>query len=223
MKKLFFVSIFVLLLQIGAFAQKSEFEKGLSFARKGDFQTALPHFQNSFDKKLSAKQFAQIHYNIGVCFYRLNQVKSAITEFKQAISFNPNYERAFYSLGMANKDFKNFNESEMAFRLALKLSNNGETWFDLGLVLFELKKYDEAFSAFQNAEKFGSVAAAESHNNLGVIYALKGDWYLAEKEIKLSKNLGFVEAENNLKILQNAMISNDRSLIGKLILKENKY
>lgn len=220
MKELFFVGIFVLLLHIGAFAQNSQFEKGLSFAGNGDFQNALPYFQNSFNSKLSAKKLAQIHYNIGVCFYRLNQPNSAIIELNQAISLNPNYERSFYALGMVLKDLKNFTESENAFRLALKISNNGETWFDLGLVLFELKKYEEAVTAFQNAEKLGSIAVAESHNNLGVIYALKGDFYSAEKEIKISKNLGFSEAENNLQIIQKAIISNDKSLVGKLILKE---
>ncbi|MEK7723935.1 MAG: tetratricopeptide repeat protein, partial [Acidobacteriota bacterium] len=181
---------------------------------------ALPHFQNLLDKKLSAKKLAQVHYNIGVCFYRLNQTNSAITEFKQAISLNPNYEKAFYALGMAFSDLKDFNDAENAFRAALKLSNNGETWFDLGLVLSEQKKYDEAFVSFQNAIKFGSVAASASHNNLGVISAWKGDFKLAEKEIELSKNLGFTEAENNLKILRKAMISNDKTLIGKLILQE---
>lgn len=220
MKKLFLVSIFVLLLQIGVFAQNNEFEKGLNFARNGDFQNALPYFQNVLKQNHSAKKLAQIHYNIGVCFYRLNQENSAIIEFNQAISLSPNYERAFYALGMVQKDSRNFNEAENAFRSAIKISNNGETWFDFGLTLFELKKYDEAFTAFQNADKFGSIAVAESHNNLGVIYALKGDFASAEKEIKISKNLGFTEAETNLQIIQKAIISNDKSLVGKLILKE---
>lgn len=223
MKKLFLVSIFVLIINFGAFAQNNEFEKGLNLAQKGNFQNALPYFQNSFDKKLSAKKIAQIHYNIGVCLYRLNQPNSAITEFKQAISLNPNYEKAFYAIGMAFSDLRNFEDAEMAFRAALKLSDNGETWFDLGLSLFEQKKYEESFTAFQNAIKFGSAAASASHNNLGVIYALKGNLDLAEKEIKLSKILGFIEAENNLEIIQKAMISKDKTLIGKLISKENKY
>lgn len=220
MKKLFLVSIFFLILNFGAFAQNNEFEKGLNLARNGDFQNALPHFQNSINSKLSAKKIAQIHYNIGVCFYRLNQPESAITAFRQATSLYPNYEKAFYALGMTYKDLKNFAEAETAFRSALKLSNNGETWFDLGVSLFELKKYEEAFSAFQNAEKFGSVAVAESHNNMGVIYALNGDFNSAEKEILLAKNLGFIESENNLKIIQKAINSNDKTLIGKLISKE---
>lgn len=220
MKKLFLVSLFVLILNFGASAQSNEFEIGLNFARNSDFQNALPRFQSALKQNYSAKKLAQIHYNIGVCFYRTNQLNSAIIKFNQAISLNPNYERAFYALGMAEKELQNFAEAENAFRIALKLSNNGETWFDLGIALFELKKYHEAFTAFQNADKFGSVAAAESHNNLGVIYALQGDFASAEKEIKISKNLGFIEAENNLQILQKAIISNDKSLVGKLILKE---
>lgn len=219
MKKLFLVSIFVLLLQFGASAQNNEFEKGLNLARNGDFQNALPYFQNSLNKKLSAKKLAQIHYNIGVCLYRLNQPDSAIIEFKQAISLNPNYEKAFYALGMAFSDLRQFEDAESSFQAALKLSNNGETWFDLGLVLSEQKKYDEAFASFQNAIKFGSVAASASHNNLGVIFAWKGDFVNAEKEIEISKILGFSEAENNLEIIRKSMISKDTNLMGKLISK----
>lgn len=152
--------------------------------------------------------------------YQLKQIDSSIGQFQQAVRLNLHYEKAFYALGMAYNDLKDFNHAETAFRHALKLSNSGETWFDLGLVLSAQKKYDEAFMSFQNSIKFGSIAASASHNNLGVIYAIKGEFILAKKEIELSKKLGFEEAENNLLILGKILISNDKSLVGKLILKE---
>ena len=220
MKRLFFVGLFVLILEFGAFAQKNDFDAGLMSAKSGDFQTALQHFQKAIDKNLSAKKLAQIHYNIGVCFYRLNHFERAVTEFEQAVRLNPNYEKAFYALGMAEKDLRNFAEAEKAFRQALKLSNRGETWFDLAVVFFELKNYDESAESFRNAIKFGSESVGASHNNLGVIYALRGDFWQAEKELEIAEKLNFAEAETNLDCLRRAMISNDMTLIAKLILKE---
>lgn len=219
MKRLFFAGLFVLILQFAAFAQSGEFDLGISSANSGDFQTALQHFQKSLDKSISVKKSAQIHYNLGVCFYQLKQTNAAITEFEQAAQLFPQYAKAFYALGMAHTDLRNFNEAEDAFRQSLKLSNNGETWFDLALVLFELKKYDDSAQSFENAIKFGSVAVAASHNNLGVVYAMQGNLHSAKKELEISEKLNFIEAANNLNIVRNALATNDKTLIAKLILK----
>ncbi|MBX7173392.1 MAG: tetratricopeptide repeat protein [Pyrinomonadaceae bacterium] len=220
MKRLFFVGLFVLILQFGIFAQSGEFDLGIKSANSGDFQTALQHFQNSLDKNISVKKSAQIHYNLGVCFYQLKQTNAAITEFEKAVQIYPNYAKAFYALGMAKTDLRDFNQAENAFRQSLKLSNNGEVWFDLALVLFELKKYDDSAQSFQNAIKFGSVAVAASHNNLGVVYAMQGDLYSAKKELEISEKLNFAGAANNLNIVRNALATNDKTLVAKLILKE---
>lgn len=219
MKRLFFVSLFILILQFAAFAQIREFDSGMESAKSGDFQTALQHFRHSLGNNLSTKQTAQVYYNIGVCFYQLKQADKAVAEFEKAINLNPNYEKAFYALGMAFSDLKNFDDAEKAFRQALKLSNNGEIWFDLGLVLFELKKYDDSAVSFQNAIKFGNYSISASHNNLGVVYALKGDFRRAENALRIAEKLKFPEAANNLNIVRKAMIANDKTLIAKLILK----
>ncbi len=79
MKRLIFVSLFVLILQFGAFAQATEFDSGMKSAKIGDFQKAVVHFQNSLDKNLSDKKLAQIYYNIGVCFYQLKQTNEAVS------------------------------------------------------------------------------------------------------------------------------------------------
>jgi tetratricopeptide (TPR) repeat protein len=220
MRKLIFVSLFVLILQFGAVAQS--FESGIKLARVGDFENALPHFQTSIDKNLSRQKLAQIHYNIGVCFYQLKQLDKAVTEFEQAVKLNPNYEKAFYALGMAEADLQHWSGAEKAFRQVLKLSKgrHGEAWFDLAFVYVGQKKYDEAFASFQKAINFGSKSVGASHNNLGVIYAIKGDLQMANKEIETAQSLGFSEAENNLAVLRKFMNLPDRTLIANLIKKE---
>lgn len=222
MKKLISISLFVLILQFAAFAQNNTFNLGLELAKSGDFQNALPHFQNAFEKNLSNKKIAQIHYNIGVCFYQLKQFDKAIAEFEQAVSLKKDYEKAFYALGMAYTDSQNWTKAEAAFRQTIKLSNgrNGEAWFDLGFVYVEQKNYDEAFTSFQKAIDFGSRAIPASHNNLGVIYAIKGNLPMANKEIETAKTLGFNGAQSNLEVLRQLTASNDKSLIANLIFKE---
>jgi Flp pilus assembly protein TadD len=150
----------------------------------------------------------------------LKQADKAVMEFEKAVQNYPKYGKAFYALGMAQVDLKNWREAETAFRQSLKISNHGETWFDLALVLLELKKYDESAESFRKAISFGSEAIGASHNNLGVIYALNGDFGTAESELQTAAKLNFAEAKNNLQILRKAMILNEKTLLAKLILKE---
>ena len=171
MKKLFVGILFVLIFETGAFAQTKEFNLGLESAGKGDFQNSLKHFQNVSPKNLSDKQKAQIHYNIGVCYYRLKQPQKAVVEIEKAFQLKKDYEKAFYALGMANTDLQNWNEAKTAFQQAIKLSKgrNGEVWFDLAFVLIGQNEYGNALEAFQNAVKFKSIASLESQRNVEIL------------------------------------------------------
>jgi len=222
MTRLIFVSLFVLILKFGTFAQSPEFSLGIRLAKSGDFQTALQYFQKSIDKNLSARKLARIHYNIGVCFYQLKEAKQAVAAFREAIKLDSNYEKAFYALGMAQTDLKHWGEAEKAFLQSLTLvdGRNGEAWFDLALVLYESQKIDQAIESLNNAIKYRSTTIGASHNNLGVVLALKGDFSAALRELERAEKLSFAEAENNLRILRKAIITNDQSLMAKLTFKE---
>ncbi len=171
MKRLFIVILSILILSIGAFAQSGEFNLGIKSANLGSFQIALEHFQKAFDQNLAHHKIAQIHYNIAVCYYRLNQPNKAVTEFEKAISLRKSYDKAFYGLGMAHSDLRNWIEAETALSQSIKFSKgrNGEVWFDLGVVLIEQQDYVGAKSAFQNAIKFGSKASLESTQNVEIL------------------------------------------------------
>jgi tetratricopeptide (TPR) repeat protein len=170
MRKLFLTVLLTVFLQLGVFAQANEFQTGIEFAKNGDFQTALVHFQKAETADLSKRKLSQIHYNTGVCFYRLNQTNKAVTSFEKAIELSPKYEKAYYGLAMAQVDLKDFGSAEANFLKAINLNKtNGETWFDLALVLCEVQKFAEAITAFQNAVKFNSIAEATAKYNLEML------------------------------------------------------
>lgn len=221
MKKLFLIK-FILLFNFGVIAQVSEFDLGIKAANSNEFENARAHFQKSLNYNLSNKQLALVHYNIGVCFYRLNQPDDALKHFEQAVYLQKNHAKAFYALGMSHADLQNWQEAEKSFQKAIKVSKNknGEIWFDLAFVYINQKKYDEAFSCFQKAIIFGSQANGASHNNLGVIYAIKGDLLMANIEIEKAKKLGFAEAEENLTILRKLLSSNNNNEILSVNFKE---
>jgi tetratricopeptide (TPR) repeat protein len=187
MKKLFLTVLFTVILQIGVFAQADEFQKGINLAKSDDFQNALVKFQTSLKPDLSDKKLSQIHYNIGVCFYRLNQANKAVASFEKSVELFPNYEKAYYGLAMAQVDLKDFVNAEANFLKAINLNKtNGETWFDLALVLREQEKFPQAINAFKNAVKFNSISESTAKNNLELLseYNVKSTAKLTGKEKK---------------------------------------
>lgn len=221
-KTISYATCLMILLQISLFAQSVEFEAGMKATQAGDFQKAIVYFQKSLDDNLPAPKRAQIHYNIGVCYYQLNQIGKAIIKYKQAVLLKPDYEKAFYALGMAYSDMQNWTPAERAFQKVIKLAGgrDGEAWFDLAFVYANKEKYDLALESFQKAVEYKSTATAASHNNIGVIYAIKGDLQSAFREIERAKTLGYSEAEDNLKYLSEFASKGDKTTISKLIVRK---
>lgn len=183
------------------------------------FRKALMHaeFSETSDDFLS-----KVHFNIGVCLYQLDRAGESIPEYHKAIHLSGNkYERAYYSLGMAELAGGNWTNAEDAFVNALRLNEkNGEAWFDLAFVYIAKKDYDSAAAAFDNSIRFSTVDAAISHNNLGVLAALKGELNAAEKEFVLAMDSAkgnFPTALSNLEICKAMRLDSGRST-AKLIL-----
>ena len=213
MRKLSFIFMIVMAVVINSWAQTTTaaagrvFDEGTRAARAGEYEKALENYRNAMflseSEKTSSEFLARIRFNAGVCLYHLKRTGEAVEEFTKAIELGRgNYQKAFYALGMAHSELKNWKSAEMAFRAAVRLEKeDGEAWFDLALVLLEVKDFEAARAGFQNAIKYKSLATADAHNNIGVILALKGDMTSAENEFEtaLRKSGGkSLEAGNNL-------------------------
>lgn len=184
------VLFFILVVFVFSISAQSQFEKAAQLANSGNFEQALKLYESVLsdakNKNASANYLAKIHFNLGICRYHLKQTMQAVAEFTQAIEWSKgDYQKAFYALGMALVELKNWRAAEKAFLDSLKLKKaDGEAWFDLALVYLEEKNFERAEAAFRSSIKYRSIAAADAHNNLGVIYVLNGDYALAENEFK---------------------------------------
>lgn len=229
MRVLFFI-LMVFTINVAAqtpFQQKI-FDEGMNNARHGEFEKASEDFRRTFVlagiEKSSDEFLARVHYNLGVCFYRLDEAKKAVGEFAEAIKLSHrNYQKAFYALGMAQGDLKNWDEAEAAFRDALKLDKtDGEAWFDLAFVYLRKKNLRDAEKAFEKAIEHKSRAASDAYNNIGVIYVLTNDFPSAEIQFEkaLFESGGkSVTAKNNLQFCRQLRQNFNRELVAKLEFK----
>jgi Flp pilus assembly protein TadD len=194
-------------------AVQSPFEAGTTLARAGKFEKAASEFEIALREALSAqapdRRLAQIHFNIGVCRYRLGDLDAAVGELKIAIKLQANHEKAYYALGMAEAERHNLSAAESAFVAATRIDGrDAEAWFDLGNVYLEQKEWSRARTAFELAAKYKTVDLAVSHNNIGVIVALSGDLKTAVAEFALALKLssGQLEtARNNLALCRRSL------------------
>lgn len=206
------VLLLVFVLAIPAFAQtpfvSQAFEAGNVAAQEKRYENAIEKYRTTAmfaeTERLSDSFLAKIHFNIGVCLYQLKRADEAVAEYTEAIKLSKReYQKAFYALGMAQKDLENWREAENSLRDALKIEkSDGEAWFDLALIRLERKDFTAAQKAFENAVKYKSASAADAHNNLGVIAAFENDWNSAEREFQTAlreSNGKSVEAQGNLR------------------------
>ncbi len=220
---------FLVISTISASAQtilvRQSFETGTHLAQSGQYETALKNYRQALllseVEKPGDEFLAKIHHNIGVCLYQLKNKAAAVEEFTEAVKLSRrSYQKAFYALGIAQSELKNLNKAENAFRAAIKLKKaDGEAWFDLALVYLKAANYQSAQNAFENAVKYNSVATADAHNNVGVIFALSEDFVAAEREFSnaLKESAGnSIEARNNLLFCHMFRRNHSRNLLAKL-------
>ena len=233
MRKLSFLFIIVFALVVNSAAQtvKQSFEEGTRAAGSAEYEKALANYRKAIlyteNEKTGADFLARIHFNIGVCLFHLKENAAAVEEFNQAIALSRRgYQKAFYVLGMAQARLKNWRRAERAFRAAVDLKkDDAEAWFDLGLVLLEEKDFPAARKAFENSVRYKTIAAADAHNNIGVIHALRGDFVSAEKEFEAalleSKGASSV-ARNNLQFCKSYKQNFGGDLSAKLEFGRNE-
>ena len=95
MKKIFFL---LFLFQF-SFAQTA-FEKANQLYKSGNFQEAIENYESLL---ATEKQSAEIYFNLGNCYYKLQQVAPAIYNFEKALLINPDDVDAKTNLEYAKK------------------------------------------------------------------------------------------------------------------------
>jgi tetratricopeptide (TPR) repeat protein len=96
MKKIFY--IFLLIAQ--TFWAQTAFDKGNGLYQKGNYEEAITVYESVVK---SGQQSAELYFNLGNCFYKLNKVAPAIFNFEKALLLNPNDAEIQNNLAFAQK------------------------------------------------------------------------------------------------------------------------
>lgn len=84
---------------ISNFAIKELNNKAQDYLNNGDVDSAICRLKSSLDLD---SELYETHYNLGVAYLAANNPEDAITSFERVIQLKPDYNDAYYSLGVAN-------------------------------------------------------------------------------------------------------------------------
>ena len=122
---------------------------GLSLARAGRSQDAIPHLQNAVR---FWPNYAEAHYNLGKMLAATGRSQEAVHEFGEALRVRPDDADTHFALGKTLTVLNNPGEAILQYRRAVELDpNNAAAHNDLGSTLANQGEIAEALSHFERA------------------------------------------------------------------------
>ena len=125
--------------------------------------------------------------------YRAKNYKSAIANYKKALTLDPNYYQAIFYLGLTFLRMEEYDESIFYFR---KITSGNYESFEkrdayqfLGDSLFQQKNYQLAIEAYSNAIKLER-SFSKAYLGRGIVFNKLQDYDSAQKDFLEAINLG---------------------------------
>jgi tetratricopeptide (TPR) repeat protein len=172
--------------------------------------------------------YSQALYNIGVCYYELWRTDEAIVMYKKAAAARTGrYPKALLALGVALEDLNRQQEAKESYRQAVAVGAGRETreaHFRLGLLLARENDFERAATHF--SEAINGDKTPGSHNNLGVMLALKGRLHEAKREFEVALRQSggtFADAAHNLSLCRSLLRASPKDSVASLKLTATTY
>ena len=142
-------------------------DKGTELSGQGKHAEALDHFR----KAITLAPYDPVLYNnMGVTFFQIAEMDSAIKSYQTAIRMRPAYSRAYTNLGNAYFSLKDYNLALQAVRAAVKKDPEFVDAYILqGDIYEKVGQLDDAIESYNMAVSLAP-ASASVHVNLGSLY-----------------------------------------------------
>jgi predicted O-linked N-acetylglucosamine transferase (SPINDLY family) len=120
------------------------------------------------------RNHTEVLYLLGVIAHQTGRPAEAVELLHRVRAIDPNHARCHTVLGLDLMSLGRAGEAEASFRRAIALDGSADNYNNLGALLKEQGRLDEAIAAFQLAlERDARYAAA--HYNLGSVYRTRGE------------------------------------------------
>ncbi|NTW00524.1 MAG: tetratricopeptide repeat protein [Oscillochloris sp.] len=124
------------------------------------------------------------YFQRGIAFERSNRIAEAVEAYRQAIASYPYLSEAHNALGFYYQRSGLLAKAAEEFRMVASLAGDFLAYFNLGYILVELERYDDALDAFERCLVFDSNDSA-THFEMGLIHYSRGDYTSALDHLQL--------------------------------------
>lgn len=131
-----------------------------------------------------AREIALRHLQQGLALEQANRMAEAVEHYRQAIAGNPHLCDAHNALGLYYQRSGLLAKAADEFRIVAGLEGDFLAYFNLGYVLVELERYDEALDAFGHCLALAPDDTA-THFELALIHLLRGEYQQSLERLQL--------------------------------------
>jgi len=161
---------------------KKQYELGLKFVNKGDFQQAANHFQEAlsiYPEYLAARN------DLGAQFLKLKRIDEAEKHFETVLSNDPKNFNAKFNMGLVAMERHHYTEALSFLNQALAIDSTrpvARLW--IGIAKLELGELETAETELTRALIMGGADCVAAHYHLARIYLSRGDVNEAARSVQ---------------------------------------
>ena len=161
---------------------KKQYELGLKFVNKGDFQQAADHFQEAitiYPDYLAARN------DLGAQFLKLKRVDEAEKHFEIVLSNDPKNFNAKFNMGLVQMERHHYTEALSLLNEAVTIDSTrpvARLW--IGIAKLELGDLGVAETELTRSLIMGGVECVAAHYHLARIYLNRGDLAGATRSVQ---------------------------------------
>jgi tetratricopeptide (TPR) repeat protein len=133
-----------------------------------------PEAVEAYQQAIALQPDAKMYFNLALCYSRLRQTDDAVQNYRKAISLDPRFNEAYHNMCNTLIGAKRYSEALEALDEFLKIEPNSyRIYFNQGLCLYHLQRYEEAIEKYELALE--QKETADAFNNLGLVYDKMGN------------------------------------------------
>lgn len=168
--------------QVVPSAAKKQYELGLKFVGKGNFQQAANHFQEAlaiYPEYLAARN------DLGAQYLKLKRLDEAEQHFALVLRDDPKNFNATFNTGLVQVERRNYQEALSLLQQAVALDSTrpvARLW--IGVAKLELGELESAEAELTRSLIMGGDECVAAHYHLARIFKLRGETAAAARSVQ---------------------------------------
>lgn len=194
------------------------------YTKEGKYQEAISVLEKGIMEHSKA---ASLHFNLGLNYIEVGNVKKASEEFRKTIDLEPAHAKAYQGLGLIHYEREEYRDAGAYYLATIEAGKQDEfVYYKLGSCFFKLKRFNKAVEAYQASIRLNS-KEKRYHFALGAAHMALNEQHdaIAAMETALKLDPMYLDAQYNIAVAYLKMSEYSQSITEaeKILAKNSDY